>query len=63
MVEENLDIEESLNAEIKSPCIQICVLKDDVCVGCHRTIQQIKVWRTLSNEQKKAIIKELETKV
>jgi hypothetical protein len=24
-----------------SPCIGICVLEDDVCIGCGRTIAQI----------------------
>jgi predicted Fe-S protein YdhL (DUF1289 family) len=25
-----------------TPCIGICKLVDDVCVGCHRTIEEIK---------------------
>jgi len=25
-----------------SPCIGICKLKDDICIGCNRTIEEIK---------------------
>jgi predicted Fe-S protein YdhL (DUF1289 family) len=25
-----------------TPCIGICKLVDDICIGCYRTIEQIK---------------------
>jgi predicted Fe-S protein YdhL (DUF1289 family) len=25
-----------------TPCIGVCKLQDDICIGCHRTIEEIK---------------------
>ncbi len=25
-----------------TPCINICKLKNNICIGCYRTIEQIK---------------------
>jgi hypothetical protein len=44
-------------AEIKSPCISICVLnQDDICEGCYRSAQEITDWSVLENPQKKAVM-------
>lgn len=40
-----------------SPCIKKCKLnKDGVCVGCFRTIEEIKSWICLNDDEKKQII-------
>jgi predicted Fe-S protein YdhL (DUF1289 family) len=31
-----------VDREILTPCIGICKLEDNVCIGCKRTIEQIK---------------------
>jgi len=31
-------------------------MKDDVCIGCKRTIEEIATWSKLTNEQKKVIV-------
>ena len=31
-------------------------MKDNVCVGCKRTVDEIANWSKLSNEQKKIIV-------
>ena len=31
-----------MGRKILSPCVGICTLKDNVCVGCKRTIEEIK---------------------
>ena len=31
-----------MDRETLTPCIGICTLKDDVCIGCNRTIEEIK---------------------
>jgi hypothetical protein len=39
--------------EVASPCTNICKLdKKGICVGCFRTIDEIKNWRTFSEQQK-----------
>ncbi|MES2218891.1 MAG: DUF1289 domain-containing protein [Pseudomonadota bacterium] len=41
-----------------SPCVGICSttnLGDAVCIGCHRTAEQVIEWNTYTDEQKIAI--------
>ena len=48
------------NADIASPCVSICALDaDDVCVGCHRTGQEISNWGAFNLEQKKAVMEKV----
>jgi predicted Fe-S protein YdhL (DUF1289 family) len=47
---------------IKSPCINICSLKDELCIGCGRTVEQITLWSTYTNEQKRKVVEELNGK-
>lgn len=46
--------------KIKSPCNNNCRAKDGVCVGCKRTVEEIKHWRGYSNAEKRAIIERVE---
>jgi len=41
---------------VPNPCKSICKLKDNVCVGCKRTAEEIAKWTKLSNEEKKIIV-------
>lgn len=41
---------------IPNPCKSICKLKDDVCIGCHRTKEEVDSWPKLTNEQRYAIV-------
>lgn len=41
---------------IPSPCKSICKMKDDICVGCKRSKDEIATWSKLTNEQKKLIV-------
>ncbi|WP_176089564.1 DUF1289 domain-containing protein [Achromobacter anxifer] len=44
------------NATIVSPCLGICRLGDDlVCLGCHRTLDEIDTWSSLTNDQKRDV--------
>ena len=41
-----------------SPCIGICsatALGDEICIGCGRTFDEVRLWNTFTNEQKTAI--------
>lgn len=39
-----------------SPCINVCKMEGDFCQGCWRTLAEISVWSTASEEQKKSIL-------
>lgn len=43
-----------LEKKLESPCIRNCCLDaNDICLGCHRSMEEIMAWSTLSiNEQK-----------
>ena len=45
-----------------SPCIGICRLDPQVthCVGCLRTIDEIRGWPDLSREDRRALLTDLE---
>jgi predicted Fe-S protein YdhL (DUF1289 family) len=41
-----------------SPCIGICsatALGDDICLGCGRTFDEVRLWNTFSDDQKRNI--------
>ncbi len=44
---------------IESPCIGICELKDNICIGCNRTVEQISNWETMSDAEKEKVINAL----
>lgn len=39
----------------KNPCISICKLKDDVCIGCGRSQDEMKSWKRMKNKERKAV--------
>jgi predicted Fe-S protein YdhL (DUF1289 family) len=41
---------------VASPCTNACVLDDDVCVGCGRTVDEITSWQSLSVADKERIV-------
>ena len=41
---------------IQNPCKSICKIKDDICIGCKRTSDEITDWPILSNDEKKLIV-------
>ncbi|MFM0054277.1 DUF1289 domain-containing protein [Paraburkholderia phytofirmans] len=45
---------------IQSPCIDICKLdgKTGFCLGCLRTRDEIRAWKTMSDDMRLAVIKE-----
>ena len=43
---------------ILSPCVRNCCLdKQDVCIGCGRTVQEIVRWGDADDEEKRKILK------
>lgn len=38
---------------VASPCVRRCTLdQDDVCIGCGRTLDDIRQWGAMSDEQR-----------
>jgi predicted Fe-S protein YdhL (DUF1289 family) len=46
---------------MKTPCINICAILpfDDKCIGCNRTVQQIKDWSSYTDKQRDDIMNNL----
>ena len=47
--------------EIESPCVKVCVLHHEarICIGCHRTGEEIARWTRLSADERRRIAAEL----
>lgn len=43
---------------VESPCISVCAMNEDTgfCIGCYRTLEEIKSWWDLENTEKKAVV-------
>ena len=42
----------------KNPCIKICQFDADICVGCGRSKREIKAWKKLDKDEKRAVLAE-----
>ncbi|MFO6425324.1 DUF1289 domain-containing protein [Motilimonas sp. KMU-193] len=43
--------------DIPSPCVRNCCLDEqDICMGCHRSLDEIIAWHDCSHTEKQAII-------
>lgn len=49
---------------IVTPCKEPCPMKlvKGVCMSCRRTKDEIKNWRQMSQEQRKSVMRDLETR-
>lgn len=47
--------------EIDSPCVKICVVHPEarLCIGCHRTLDEIAQWSKMSAEDRARVKAEL----
>ncbi len=47
--------------EIQSPCVNICVIHTEtrLCTGCLRTIDEIRDWSAMDDQQRSAIMETL----
>ncbi len=43
---------------MRSPCVGVCTLENDVCIGCYRTSEQITNWLSYTNKEREYIMKE-----
>jgi len=47
---------------VESPCFDVCTLDrtGEYCLGCMRTMQEIKSWSEMSDQEKTQVIEKLE---
>lgn len=47
--------------EIDSPCVKLCVVHPEarICIGCHRTIDEISQWSKMNDEDRARVKDEL----
>jgi predicted Fe-S protein YdhL (DUF1289 family) len=50
------------SSSIPSPCIGVCFIDPDQarCVGCARTLEEIQLWRALSDAERVAVLEAIE---
>ena len=45
---------------VQSPCVSICALdENDLCIGCHRTSDEIMSWPALNNEERREVLEKV----
>jgi predicted Fe-S protein YdhL (DUF1289 family) len=44
--------------EIDSPCVRVCVVHPEtrICIGCHRTTDEIRLWSKMSPDERRDIM-------
>ncbi|MBP7000925.1 DUF1289 domain-containing protein [Amaricoccus sp.] len=47
--------------EVESPCVKVCVIHPEarLCVGCHRSIDEIARWSRMTPAERRAVMAEL----
>ena len=46
-----------MDKKTTSPCIRHCCLDDnDICLGCFRSLEEIKQWQAASEKQKQIVL-------
>ena len=50
-----------LNKDMESPCLKICTYDPGtgLCQGCGRTLEEIGVWFSMSDEERRAVMEKL----
>ncbi|MWJ29058.1 DUF1289 domain-containing protein [Halomonas sp. ZH2S] len=48
---------------IDSPCISVCKLSKELCIGCGRTLEEIRLWKTMQYPEKSLTMKRAEQRL
>jgi hypothetical protein len=45
----------------RSPCVNLCRLQRpaEICVGCRRTLAEIRAWKNMSETERLAVMRDL----
>ncbi len=44
---------------VKSPCIDVCITREGVCIGCYRTLEEMASWASYTEEQKARVLENI----
>lgn len=48
-------------AAIANPCVEVCTLDwDDICLGCFRSMDEICAWYSMTDDEKRAVLRKAE---
>ncbi|MFP6848762.1 MAG: DUF1289 domain-containing protein [Pseudomonas sp.] len=50
-------------ATVKDPCIKLCKFERDICRGCGRSKAEIKGWKKLGKEARRAVLAEADMRL
>ena len=52
----------SLLAAVPSPCVDVCRMdaRTQLCEGCKRTLAEIASWASMSDDEKRAVLRRLD---
>lgn len=45
--------------KIKSPCIDVCISREGMCIGCFRTLEEMAGWQGYTEEQKAEVLEKI----
>lgn len=53
---------QELDSSIPSPCTSVCQMDDltQLCIGCHRTIDEIRDWVIMTKEEKQELLESID---
>lgn len=50
----------SVADKVRSPCVSICCLdENDICIGCHRSGDEITQWSQLTNDERLDVLRKV----
>lgn len=50
-------LQETTDVSVESPCISVCQMDENgYCIGCGRTIDEIRGWKRSSDDEKRAVL-------
>ncbi len=41
---------------INSPCVNVCRMQGNLCLGCYRTLDEIAGWSQMSDTEKRQVL-------
>lgn len=52
------------NEIVRSPCISYCKKnKNGICEGCYRSVDEIRNWLKMSNEERRQVLKNCDERI
>ncbi len=48
---------------VASPCVNVCVLNGEHCMGCFRTLDEIGRWGMMTQDERRAIMAALPARI